>query len=209
MFKRLIHRASVGLALLVSGLLTVPMALAAADPAIDRVAAYLNDITTLKARFIQVGPEGDLAEGMVYLERPHKVRFEYSSPAGLLLVSDGDRLQMWDPEIAELSEWPVTQTPAGMLLKERIDLGGEIEVLEVARESGFLRLTVAERADRGAGTLTVVFSEAPFELKQWWVKDAQGLTTRVTLLESQYGIALDPALFDFQARGLSPPGEAR
>ena len=179
---------------------TIPSlgAQALADPAIDKVRDYLNRITTLRARFMQVGPDGDLAQGVVYVERPLRMRFEYEQPAGLLLVSNGDVLKVYDPDIRKVTEIPLDETPVSLLLGETIDFDGAIEVLELKRGEGVLEVTVADRRAPGTGTLTVVFTEQPFELRQWYVVDAQGSTTRVTLLETQYGLAIDQSLFDIE-----------
>jgi outer membrane lipoprotein-sorting protein len=43
--------------------------------ALDKVSAYLNSIHTLKSGFIQLGPDGQMEQGELYLEKPGKVRF--------------------------------------------------------------------------------------------------------------------------------------
>ena len=48
-----------------------------------------------------------------------------------------------------------------------------------------------------SGELTVVFSEAPFELRQWRVKDAQSQEITVTLFETKTGLDLDSDLFQY------------
>jgi len=180
-------------------------AVAADDPDVLRVQDYLQRLTTVAARFIQVGPEGQVAQGQVWLQRPGRLRFEYQQPPGLLLVGDGFLLRLFDPEVNQTTDVPIDQSPAGMLLDETIDLGGAVEVLDVYRHDGVLEMTVADKAEPGAGTLTVVFTEQPFELRQWYVQDAQGLTTRVTLVEAQYGVKIDPRLFVLQ--NAAQPGE--
>ena len=37
---------------------------------LDKLSAYLNSIHTLKSNFVQLGPEGDLAQGEFDLSRP-------------------------------------------------------------------------------------------------------------------------------------------
>jgi outer membrane lipoprotein-sorting protein len=43
----------------------------------------------------------------------------------------------------------------------------------------------------------MVFTENPLALRQWTVVDQQGKTTTVTLSDLQYGVALDPKLFQY------------
>ncbi len=181
----------------------------ARDPAVGEVRAYLVALTTLKARFLQANSDGSVAEGLVYLARPDKLRFEYQSPAGLLLVANGSSLRVYDPEIDKVTELPFADTPASLMLRADIDLGGAISVIAIGREGGVVSITVAQRDSPGAGSLTAVFSERPFELRQWTVHDAQGFDTRVTLFDTQSGLALDASLFDLARLPLTPVGESR
>ena len=61
-----------------------------------------------------------------------------------------------------------------------------------------MRVTVVELAQPDAGSLTLDFSENPLTLRQWTVIDQQGKRTVVSLSDLQYGMALDPKLFQYQ-----------
>ena len=63
--------------------------------ALDAVSAYLNSIVTLKGGFVQIEPDGNVAEGTVYISKPGKMRFAYNPPSPTLIVSDG--LERGDP----------------------------------------------------------------------------------------------------------------
>ena len=43
---------------------------------LNKISAYLNAITSLQASFVQVGPNGELDQGMVYAKKPGRLRFE-------------------------------------------------------------------------------------------------------------------------------------
>jgi len=60
------------------------------------------------------------------------------------------------------------------------------------------RVTVVESAQPDVGSLTLVLNENPLALRQWIVVDQQGKTTSVTLSGLQFGMALDPRLFQYQ-----------
>ncbi|MCE2509554.1 MAG: outer membrane lipoprotein carrier protein LolA [Alphaproteobacteria bacterium] len=166
--------------------------------AIDRAENYLNRLTTIRARFVQVGPNGELSEGDVYLARPGRMRIEYDPPVPLLLIAADDWLAYQDKELEEVTYLPLSSTPASFLLQEKIRLSGEITVTEVEKTPGAVRIQLTETNDPKAGKLTLVFSEAPFALRQWEVTDAQGLTTRVGLLNAEFGQTFDPDLFELR-----------
>jgi outer membrane lipoprotein-sorting protein len=176
----------------------------AQDPLVGDVRAYLDALTTLKATFLQVNHAGDVADGIVYLARPDRMRFEYQQPPGLLVVANGTLLRVYDPEIETVTELPFADTPASLILRQDVDLGGVIKVVSVGLDQGALTMTVVQRDNPGLGALTVLFQAEPLELKQWTVVDAQGYSTRVTLFDTQVGLDLDPALFDLARLPLTP-----
>lgn len=166
---------------------------------IGRAEDYLNGITTLKARFLQIAGNGNQAEGTAYLSRPGRMRLQYDPPSPMLVVADGSFLIVHDRELGDPSYIPLGSTPAGVLVRENVKLvGKDVTVTRVARMPGILNISLVETDEPDAGELTLVFSESPFALRQWRVVDAQGSTTTVSLYESQTGLKLDPKLFEFK-----------
>jgi len=174
-------------------------ALTADDRAdVARAEEYLNAVTTLKARFLQTSPNGVTVEGDAYLSRPGRLRLQYDPPSPLLVVADGTFLIVHDRELGAPSYIPLGSTPAGMLVQPNLRLtGGAVTVTRVARLPGVVRISAVETEDPAAGEITLVFSDRPFELRQWQVRDAQHQVTTVSLFESRTGLPLDPKLFKF------------
>ncbi len=164
---------------------------------INRVEAYLNDLTTLDSRFVQIDPQGGFAEGTVFLSRPGKMRFEYDPPAQLLLVADGNWFIYVDKELEEVSHIPLDSTPASFLLNETISLKEKYKVMDIDAGRGLVTVDVIEREAPENGMVQLVFQDRPLELKQWTVTDAQALDTRVTLINAYFGRELDDELFEF------------
>ena len=175
-------------------------ALSAQDRAdVARAEEYLNSITTLKARFLQIAGNSNQAEGTAYLSRPGRMRLQYDPPSPMLVVADGTFLIVHDRELGEPSYIPLGSTPAGVLVRDNVRLiGKDVTVTRVVRLPGVLNVSLVEADEPEAGELTLVFSESPFALRQWRVVDAQGTTTTVSLYESQTGLKLDPKLFEFR-----------
>ncbi len=173
---------------------------------INRVQTYLNALTTLESRFVQVDPNGYFAEGSLFISRPGKMRFEYDPPTPLLLVADGTWFIHVDKELEEVSHIPLSSTPAAFLLREEIRLDSDYQVRGVSAGKGLVTLEIVERENPEAGAVEVVFEDQPLRLKQWTITDAQGLDTRVTLTGSRFGGALDDGLFRFKNPWLENEG---
>ena len=73
---------------------------------VKRVEKYLNELFTLKSRFLQATSTGNYTEGTLYLSRPGKMRIEYDPPAQLLIVADGTWLIYNDIELDQITHLP-------------------------------------------------------------------------------------------------------
>ncbi|MBE9605869.1 outer membrane lipoprotein carrier protein LolA [Acetobacteraceae bacterium H6797] len=164
---------------------------------ISRVERYLNGLTTLQARFLQVAQNGGSAEGTAMIWRPGRMRFDYDPPVPLLLVADSGQFLHYDRELRQRSIVPVSSTPLGILLRSNIQLNGDVIVRDVERSAGFIRITMAMRGAESEGTLTLVLQDDPIELRQWVVVDQQRRETRVSLSAIQTGMSFDRSLFTF------------
>ena len=167
------------------------------EATLDRIEDYLNSITTLRAGFDQVAPDGALAAGRFFLRRPGRLRFEYAPPTPILVVADRVWLIFHDTELGQVDRLPLYSTPLGFLVRDKIEFDGQIAVEAIERLPGELRLRLRDEEDAGEGALTLVFTDEPLRLWQWRVTDAQGLTTRITLRDVEVNVALDPTLFVF------------
>ena len=163
--------------------------------ALAQIEAYFNGITTLQARFLQVANTGATAQGILSLKRPGLMRFEYDAPSPILLVSDGTWLVFQDNELEQTTHVPLGSTPLSVLVEDPVDFKTDLEVLDVARNPGVIRLLMRMRDDPEAGMVQMVFSDAPLALRQWTITDAQGVEVKVALLETRRGMVLKDDLF--------------
>ncbi len=191
---RLAFLALAGFLLMVSTSLAAPLSLENKED-IARVEAYLNKITTLKARFLQINAEGKIAEGDVFLRRPGRARFEYEPPAQILIVADGTWLVFRDKELNETTRLPLYSTPISVLLKENVALKDDVTVVSVEKDANTLRLNIIDTDEPDQGGITLVFSDKPLQLRKWLVTDAQGQATSVTLSDVERSIELKADLF--------------
>lgn len=169
---------------------------------VRRIEAHLNDIRTLSADFIQIAPDGSIARGRFYLRRPGRLRFEYEPPAPVLVVADGTYVNYFDAELGQLSQIGVYSTPLGAIVAREVRLSGKVAVTSVERGSAVVSLRIIDTGEPDRGTLTLIFSERPLELRKWEVTDSQGLTTTIALDNLSINPDLDPELFVFRQPGV-------
>ena len=176
--------------------LPAPAQMSGADARdLARISNYLNGITTLAGNFVQIGHDGELSEGLFYLRRPGRIRFEYKPPNPALIVADGFWVGIYDKRLNTLDRIPLNSTPLDILLRERVDLGSDGAIRSIERSPGLMRVTAIDPDAPEQGSITMVFAENPLELRQWIIVDPQGLTTTVVLSEMRSNVELDPNLF--------------
>lgn len=202
--RRLLFAGGAALGLLVLSGLAGPAA-RAADPALAltdenradlaRVEGYLNGITTLRARFQQYSQDGGVVFGNIYVRRPGKMRVEYEPPVPVILVADGILVSYYDSELDQLSQLPISSTPAWFLLRDPISLGDGITVTALDKRPGALRLSMYQSSEPDAGSVDLIFADDPLELRQWKIIDAAGKEARIGLFDVRLGGELPNELF--------------
>jgi outer membrane lipoprotein-sorting protein len=170
-----------------------------------RVEAYLNTLKTLKARFLQVAPDGGTSSGTAWLDRPGRMRFEYDPPSPYLMVAGGGVVVFRDTKLKQTSNLFVGQTPLGILLSDHIKLSGDVTVTGISRLPGQIQVTMVRTKSPGDGSLTLVFADTPLALRAWSVVDSQRKETRVSLFDVELGGTFDQKMFYFSdPRMLAP-----
>jgi outer membrane lipoprotein-sorting protein len=162
---------------------------------VAEVEAYLNGFRTLKAAFSQVAPNGALATGTLWIDRPGRMRLDYDPPSKILIVATDWRVVYYDSAIEQMNVIPARETPLGFILAEKIDLSQGVRITEVSRASGEIALRVVRADAPDQGNVVLYFSERPVELRRWTVTDPQGLQTTIILENAQYDVPMESALF--------------
>lgn len=162
---------------------------------LQRVSAYLNSIRTLQGQFVQVGPNGEMDQGLIYVSKPGRMRFEYAKPSPYLIVADGVSVAVGNSQVKTVDRYPLIDNPLSLILDDKIDLGKTAAISRIERKPGQIVIT-AKREEGGLkGQVTLIFAEPSLELRQWVVTDAQGMQTMITLQNVQTGVTLNPELF--------------
>lgn len=164
---------------------------------IARIERYLNSISTMRARFLQVAANDELSQGWVYISRPGKLRVEYDPPTPVLIIGDGGWLIYHDSELEQTTYQSLKSSLAGFLVQETVRLGGEVTVTSLERGPGVIRVKLVKSGEEEEGSLALTFSDRPLVLRQWTVTDTEGQATQIALVNAQFGLSLDEALFEF------------
>ena len=173
--------------LALAGLLFMAPARAQDARDLARISAYLNSLQTATGAFVQIAPTGEVSDGKFFISRPGKIRFEYTPPNPTLVVSDGTWVVVFDLRSCSQQTAPLSQTPLNLLLKDRVNLRTEGAVTKVESSDGQMKVTAIDPGAPNQGSITMVFSENPLELRQWIITDAEGQTTTVALSEVRRG----------------------
>jgi outer membrane lipoprotein-sorting protein len=175
-----------------------PLALTPQDRAdLARIEVYLNGLKTLKARFLQVAPDGSTSQGTAWLQRPGRMRFEYDKPSPFLLVAGFGSAVFYDSQLNQTTSVPLATTPLGILLGADFKLTGDVTVTAITRQPGQIEVTTTRTSSPGDGTLSLIFADQPLALRQWSVVDAQHQETRVSLFSIELGGDFNPRMFEF------------
>lgn len=200
MDRRSLLLAMPALALLPRGARAAPIPLA-------ELSRYVNALTTAEAPFTQVNADGTLSTGRLYLHRPGRMRFEYDPPDNAVVIAGGGQVAVFDPKSNQPPEvYPLARTPLALLLAPQVDLDRARMVLAHREEGNTTRLLVQDPDRPEYGTIELVFTANPTELRQWIVRDETGAETTVILGALSTGMRLSPFLFDQTAEAARRAG---
>jgi outer membrane lipoprotein-sorting protein len=142
----------------------------------------LQALTSAQGTFVETGAGGQRREGRFYLQRPGKMRFEYTDPAGLLVVSDGHNVKRYDPRLNVFRQVPLGQTPLSTFLARTVRLDQGVRIDRVTRmQSGAFAITARDNRRPNDGSVILAFAGNPLRLQEWTITDSQGGRTRTQL----------------------------
>ena len=188
--------------LLGAGLLSTCFTTVLADAA-GRLAGHLSGLDTVSAQFEQrLFDERrsllERARGTVLIDRPGRFRFDYSDPPHLI-VGDGARVWIHDPELAQVTVRDVDaalgSTPAVLLTTDRpVEERFRVEALDAG--AGHDVFVLEPRAEDAPFT-RIRLAFAGGELRRMELLDQFGQTTLITFTDVRRQPAVPPGAFTF------------
>ena len=161
----------------------------------NRIESFFEDLNTMEGEFIQVSPSGMISNGKIFIDLPGKIRLDYINPDNLLITCKGFWLVIQDRNLQSSNNIPIQQTPFGIPLNKEINFSNKKIILDLKRDLGVITLKLQLAENIQAGQLIIEFSENPFILKKWIIKDMIGDETTVLIQKTKFGHKLPYTLF--------------
>ena len=114
------------------------VAVAAHADALDTLRDFVRDVKSGRATFTQQltsadGQKKRTSSGSFAFERPNRFRFEYAKPFEQLIVSDGQKVWVYDVDLNQVTQRRLSQalgaTPAALLAGAALDKEFELTAL--------------------------------------------------------------------------------
>ena len=156
---------------------------------------WFNGISTMQADFIQVASDGTTASGVIHLRRPHQMKIVYDLEEPLILLTTRIWIHVDRPNDKTVTSYPISETPLSLLLKKDVRLRSDEFTTSSNVQNGIVRVILAKETGEAAGELTLEFTEKPFVLRKWTIRDAADVTTTVTLQNMRFGHQYENKMF--------------
>ena len=160
-----------------------------------KVENFFKNLKTLEADFIQVSPSGKTSEGKIFLDLPGKLRIEYNQPNNILITTKGFWIVIQNRQLKSTNNIPLNQTPFSILLENKINFNNKNLIVKLEKILGIIVLKIKLAENKQAGQLILEFSEKPFLLKKWIIRDLVGDETTVLIQNAKYNQKLPFIIF--------------
>lgn len=167
--------------------------------AVKKISGYFNDLKQMRGVFVQTDPDKKRSRGRFAVLKPGKFRFDYAAPSRKIMASDGRMLRIKEPDQANPDVVELDNTPFRLLIKNNVDLLRDALILDVQESEDLIVLALQDKSPDAPGRVQLYFVKSPvLELKEWVVRDPQGLDTRVEVSEINKTEAVDPKIFQWE-----------
>jgi len=186
-------------------LLAASCTLSAAVTPEQRLKRFLAKASTLQADFTQVqvdekGNLGKRSNGVFYLQRPGKFRWNYLKPYNQEIVSSVGKVWFYDKDLEQVTakklNAAIGSTPA-LLLTGEVPLEKNFTIENQSDEEGIAILKLLPKNEESGFKYVQIGLENDV-LVGMELSDNFGQLTRIYFNNLKTGIRIDPALFTFK-----------
>jgi len=179
---------------------------ATVDSGYQTLDSFFKGLQTLQADFVQSvqdsrGQVTDKSSGKLAIQKPGKFRWDYAKPSAQTIVSDGERIWLYDPELEQVTirraDLSLQGTPA-MLLSGEGSLRDSFEIEHVEQHDGTMVINLSpKRADTDFKLVQMALRKDV--LVAMSLTDKLGQTTLLEFKQFKRNTTLPESLFKFVA----------
>ena len=168
----------------------------------DRLQAFLSGVESLQARFDQSvfdTSQGQTRrlEGVFYLQRPGKFRWDYTEPKGQIVLADGKTVWLVEEDLKQAYQKPQSDalrgTPA-LLLTEQLKLEDHFEIADLGPSQDLEWVELVPRDPESQFT-RILLAFKDNELRRMELADKFAQVTRFGFSDIKRNPRLDSKLF--------------
>jgi outer membrane lipoprotein carrier protein len=183
----------------------------------EQLTAFAQGLTGLDGRFEQRvydanGQQTEKSAGAVQLSVPRQFRWEYQTPARQLIVADGDRIWVYDPELEQVTvrnqSFDEQSSPLAVLI-DPTELDRRYKVAEGGKAGGLEWLALTPKQSEDAAFISAKLGFGPKGLARMELEDALGQHTSIVFSAWARNPKFARGLFSFTApKGADVVGDA-
>ncbi len=165
---------------------------------------YIQNISTLTTEFQQqihddAGKLLQRSSGIMYLKRPKLFRFETKTPIKQLIVADGKKLWLYDPDLEQVSvkslQEAIANTPALILTGDLSSFERDYNI-QYFKEDDNETFILLPKKEQNFKSIKFVFENG--ELKEMLMLDQLDQKTHINFLNLKLNKSIPEKLFRFQ-----------
>lgn len=172
----------------------------------DTLTQLLNNITTMQANFTQTitdksGRSLQQSSGRMSLSRPGKFRWDVKQPNAQLVLTNGSKLWVYDPDLEQVTVRVLTkeagEAPALLLSDTNESLAKKFNVQMLPGRSGLQWFLLTPRSQESMFQ-AIKLGFANNQIQQMDLQDDLGHTTHIQFTQVVMNKTLSAALFTFK-----------
>ncbi|MEY3815315.1 MAG: hypothetical protein RJB23_45 [Pseudomonadota bacterium] len=172
--------------------------------------AFVNNVSSMSSEFSQVvldkkGSKLQDVEGVMLFKRPNKFRWDYLKPYQNQIISDGDRLYMYDQDLRQVSINSIAKvggsTPLLIIAGKNIEKYFTLKNIESQagdESSQDIKWVEAIPKEEGAGFSKVMLGLTENKLSVMKIVDAFEHITTISFKNAKYNVSLSDNDFLFK-----------
>ena len=167
---------------------------------VNKTNIFFDNLQTLQSNFYQYDDNsGKMAEGKLYIQKPKKLRFEYTHPFNTLLITNNNITTYYDKDLDEISTFATKSLPISFLFNEQSNLKSiNAEIKKINKEDNKITIYTTSTIDKNKFNINYTFNNNITTLQEINFQDENGQNITITLFNTQLNKELDKNLFIFK-----------